>query len=152
MVLALLFICCNDSINGITLSLGRKPRNVKQFQNKEISNEHRNNCHEYSVYKIHNIKIFNKISATRYTGTYKEKDKTKNIWRFIKIPIMILGAITFIPIFVLSCLLMISSFDFPSFLLFVLSLFLLLLAFCSVFFGYIHPPYLHEALHLPTLL
>lgn len=58
---------------------------------------------------------------------HKEKDKTKNVWKFIKIPIMILGAITFIPIFVLSCLLMVSSFDVPSFLLFVLSLFLLLL-------------------------
>lgn len=68
----------------------------------------------------------------------EEKEKTKNVWRFIKIPIMILGAITFIPIFLLSCFLMFSSFDVPSTLLFVASSFLLFLYILYICRGIFH--------------
>ena len=51
--------------------------NYANNEEEEESDEEGNDCHDDTVYKVHNVEVFDELSTTGDTCTYKEENKTE---------------------------------------------------------------------------
>ena len=71
---------CAGNLSAAEEELVRVVVKKAEFKNilcKDVTDDKGNNCHNDTVYKVHNVEVFNEFCTTGDTCTNKEKNKTE---------------------------------------------------------------------------